>query len=224
MAERELFIAFPAYSNDVNSLSMEGRMAGDRIAGLVSPVRRRVLSAGIATLVAGVVDVPSFAQRVPAPGLDVPYDPSPPDVVERMLLLAAVRQDDLLYDLGCGDGRIVIAAAQKFGARGVGIDLDPRRVDEARSNAERAGVVSRVTFRVGDMYTADFSDATVVTLFLWPHVNRKLRPILWRQLKVGTRVVSHLWDMGPEWVPDRSETVRDRKIHLWTITHAQKRV
>lgn len=198
-------------------------MAGDRIAGVVSPVRRRVLSAGIAALAAGLVQPPSIAQRVPAPGLDVPYDPSPPDVVDRMLLLAAVSQDDLLYDLGCGDGRIVIAAAQKFGARGVGIDLDPRRVDEARTNAERADVAGRVTFRVGDLYTADFSDATVVTLFLWPHVNRKLRPILWRQLKVGTRVVSHLWDMGPEWPPDRSETVGDRKIHLWTITDAQKR-
>lgn len=198
-------------------------MAGNRIAGPVSPVRRRVLSAGIAALAAGLVHVPCRAQIVPPPGLDVPYDPSPPDVVDRMLALAAVTRDDLLYDLGCGDGRIVIAAAQKYGARGVGIDLDPRRVEEARGNAKGAGVDSRVTFRVGDMYTSDFSDATVVTLFLWPHVNRKLRPILWRQLKAGTRVVSHLWDMGPEWVPDRSETVRDRKIHLWTITDAHKR-
>ncbi|WP_420473506.1 class I SAM-dependent methyltransferase [Noviherbaspirillum sp. ST9] len=167
--------------------------------------------------------VPCRAQQMAPFGLDVPYDPSPPEVVDRMLSLAAVSRNDLLYDLGCGDGRIVIAAAQKYGARGIGIDLDPRRVEEAWANAKRARVDERVVFRVGDLYTADFSDATVVTLFLWPHVNRKLRPILWRQLKIGTRVVSHLWDMGPEWPPERSETVRDRKIHLWTITDAQKR-
>jgi SAM-dependent methyltransferase len=202
--------------------SMAG-MAGNRSAPPVSPERRRILSMGIGALASGLVPIPSRAQTVPPPGLDVPYDPSPPDVVERMLALAAVTRDDLLYDLGCGDGRIVIAAARLYGARGVGIDLDPQRVNEARVNAQRAGVDSRVMFRVGDLYTADFSDATVVTLFLWPHVNRKLRPILWRQLKPGTRVVSHLWDMGPEWVPDRSETVRDRKIHLWTITDAQKK-
>ncbi|HYC41984.1 MAG TPA: class I SAM-dependent methyltransferase [Noviherbaspirillum sp.] len=198
-------------------------MAGDCNALLASPTRRRILSLGAAALAAGLAHVPCRAQAMAPFGLDVPYDPSPPDVVERMLALAAVGRDDLLYDLGSGDGRIVITAAQKYGVRGVGIDLDPRRVEEAKANAKRAGVEGRVTFRVGDMYTADFSDATVVTLFLWPHVNRKLRPILWRQLKVGTRVVSHLWDMGPEWPPERSETVRDRKIHLWTITDAQKR-
>lgn len=195
-------------------------MAGNRFA---LPARRRILSIGAAAIAAGLAHVPGWAQLMAPFGLDVPYDPSPPDVVERMLALAAVSRDDLVYDLGCGDGRIVIAAAQKYGARGVGIDLDPRRVEEAKANAKRAGVEGRVAFRVGDMYTSDFSDATVVTLFLWPHVNRKLRPILWRQLKPGTRVVSHIWDMGPEWPPERTETVRDRKIHLWTITDAHKR-
>lgn len=187
--------------------------------------RRRLLLLGGAALASGLVRVPCTAQTVPGRRLDVPYDPSPPEVVDRMLELAAVKRDDLLYDLGCGDGRIVIAAARKYGARGVGIDLDPERVEEARINAKRAGaaVEERVKFVVGDLYTADFSDATVVTLFLWPHVNRKLRPILWKQLKPGTRVVSHIWDMGEEWPPERTETVRDRKVHLWTITDAHKK-
>lgn len=198
-------------------------MVDNQFAVPASSKRRRILSIGAATLASAFLHIPSRAQQMAPFGLDVPYDPSPPDVVDRMLALASVNRNDLLYDLGCGDGRIVIAAARKFGARGVGIDLDPRRVEEAIANAKRSGVEGRVAFRVGDLYTADFSDATVVTLFLWPHVNRKLRPILWRQLKVGTRVVSHLWDMGPEWPPERSETVRDRKIHLWTITDAQKR-
>ena len=182
--------------------------------------RRRMLSFGIAALASGMLPL---AAAQPPRRLDVPYEPSPADVVERMLEMAGVNRNDLLYDLGCGDGRIVIAAATVYGARGVGIDLDPQRIEEAKANALRAGVQERVQFRQGDLYTADFSDATVVTLFLWPHVNRKLRPILWRQLKPGTRVTSHVWDMGPEWPPERTETVRDRKIHLWTVTAAQKR-
>lgn len=185
--------------------------------------RRQWLALGMAALLARA-GLPAFAQTVPPPGLDVPYEPSPPEVVEKMLDMARVGKDDLVYDLGCGDGRIVIMAARRYGARGVGIDLDPRRIEEARANARRAGVEDRVRFVVGDLYTASFEDATVVTLFLWPHVNRKLRPILWRQLKPGARVVSHLWDMGPEWLPERTETVRDRKVYLWTITEAQKRL
>ncbi|HYD94107.1 MAG TPA: class I SAM-dependent methyltransferase [Noviherbaspirillum sp.] len=152
----------------------------------------------------------------------MPYEPTPPYVVDRMLELAKVSENDLLYDLGCGDGRIVITAAQKRGSRGVGIDLDPQRIAEATENAEKAGLGNRVKFLVGDLYTSDFSDATVVTLFLWPHVNRKLRPILWRQLRPGARVVSHMWDMG-EWLPDKTELADDRKIHVWTVTEAQKK-
>ena len=184
--------------------------------------RRRFLTLGVAALTGSVAPWPAFAQNLPSRKLDVPYEPSPSDVVEKMLDMAKVGRDDLVYDLGCGDGRIVVTAAQKYGARAVGIDLDPLRIEEAKANARRAGVEGRVQFRVGDLYASDFSDATVVTLFLWPHVNRKLRPILWRQLKVGTRVVSHIWDMA-DWIPERTETVRDRKIHLWTITDAQKR-
>ena len=185
--------------------------------------RRRFLSIGLAALAGGLAGWPLHAQNLPSRKLDVPYDPSPADVVEKMLEMARVGKGDLLYDLGCGDGRIVIMAAQRYGARGVGIDLDPQRIEDAWANAKRAGVQDRVQFIVGDLYTANFADATVVTLFLWPHVNRKLRPILWRQLRPGTRVVSHIWDMGPEWPPERTETVRDRKIHLWTITEAQKK-
>lgn len=185
--------------------------------------RRRILALGIAGICGGLMPSPSAAQRSAVRQLDVPYEPTPHHVVEKMLELANVDQNDLLYDLGCGDGRIVIAAAQIYGARGVGIDLDPRRVAEATDNATKARVDHRVKFMVGDLYASDFSDATVVTLFLWPHVNRKLRPILWRQLQLGTRVVSHLWDMGPEWPPERTETISGRKLYYWTITDAQKK-
>jgi ribosomal protein L11 methylase PrmA len=139
-----------------------------------------------------------------------------------MLELAMVSSNDLLYDLGSGDGRIVISAAMKYGARGVGIDLDPQRVTEAKANAKNAGVEDKVRFMVGDLFESDFSSATVVTLFLFPDVNLKLRPILWRQLKAGTRVVSNLWDMGPEWPPEKTVDVEGRKIYYWTITEAHK--
>lgn len=186
--------------------------------------RRRLLALGIAGIAASLPGFPLRAQSVPARGLDVPYEPSPQPVVEKMLELAGVNASDLLYDLGCGDGRIVITAAQKYGARGVGIDLDPQRIAEAKINAEKAGVQDKVRFVVGDLYASDFSDATVVTLFLWPHVNRKLRPLLWQQLKVGTRVVSHLWDMGPEWPPEKTVSIQNRQIHYWTIKEAQKKL
>ena len=184
--------------------------------------RRRMLVLGVAGIAGSLTGLSSSAQNSPWGQLDVPYQPSPQPVVDKMLVLAAVNKNDLLYDLGCGDGRIVITAARQYGARGVGIDLDPQRIVEAKANAKQAGVEDRVKFIVGDLYASDFSDATVVTLFLWPQVNLKLRPILWRQLKPGTRVVSHLWDMGPEWPPEKTVQVQDRKIHYWTITEAQK--
>lgn len=185
--------------------------------------RRKLMHWCVAGIAGGLIGLPAVAQIARTPKLDVPFDPSPPLVVERMLDIAKVNKDDLLYDLGSGDGRIVITAAKKYGAHAVGIDLDPQRVAEARANAQKAGVENLVEFRVGDLFTSDFSDATVVTLFLWPHVNRRLRPQLWQQLKVGTRVVSHLWDMGPEWPPEKSEVVLDRKIFYWTITEAHKK-
>jgi len=153
----------------------------------------------------------------------VPYVPTPDEVVDKMLTMAKVGKNDVVYDLGCGDGRIVITAAKKYGARGVGIDLNPDRIKEANENLKKAGVGDRVKFMVGDLFQANFADASVVTLYLLPQVNVALRPQLWRQLKVGTRVVSHAFDMGPEWPPERTETVDGRTVYMWTITEANKK-
>jgi hypothetical protein len=156
------------------------------------------------------------------PRLDVPFVPTPQEVVERMLSLARIGKVDTLYDLGCGDGRIVVTAAKKYGAHGVGVDLNPERIAEARANAKKAGVEKRVRFKVADLFQTDLSAASVVSLYLLPDVNRKLRPRLWGQLKTGSRVVSHAFDMGPEWPPERTVQVDGRTIYLWTITAEQK--
>ena len=117
----------------------------------------------------------------------------------------------------------MITAAERFKARGVGIDLNPERIKEAQENAKKAGVTDRVQFRVGDLFKADFSPATVVTLYLLPEVNQKLRPQLWRQLKVGTRVVSHAFDMGDAWPPEQTQNVAGKTIYRWTIREQHKR-
>lgn len=187
--------------------------------------RRRTLLLSAAA-VAGASLLPArslLAQEVEPSRLDVPYVPTPQEVVERMLAMARVGKNDVLYDLGCGDGRIVVTAAKARGARGTGIDLNPVRIAEAKENAKAAGVADRVSFKVGDLFQADVSPATVVTLYLLPSVNVKLRPRLWQQLKVGTRVVSHAFDMGPEWPPEKKEDVEGRTIYYWTITEANKR-
>lgn len=163
-----------------------------------------------------------YAQDNP-PKLDVPYVPTPQPVVDKMLDLAKVGKNDVLYDLGCGDGRIVITAAKARGARGTGIDLNPQRIREAQANAAAAGVQDKVKFMVGDLFKADFQDADVVTLYLLPTVNRELRPQLWKQLKVGARVVSHDFDMGPEWPPEKIEKVGGKTLYFWTITAANKK-
>lgn len=168
------------------------------------------------------ISFPAQAQSLPERSLDVPYVPTPEPVVDRMLELAKVGKNDVVYDLGCGDGRIVITAAKRYGARGVGVDLNPQRISEANANAKAAGVQDRVKFMVGDLYKADFSGANVVTLYLLSSVNRQLRPQLWKQLKIGTRVVSHAFDMGPEWPPEKVETVDGNKIYVWTITQENK--
>lgn len=147
---------------------------------------------------------------------DVEYEPSPQNVVEHMLKLANVRKGDVVYDLGCGDGRIVITAAKQFGATGVGIDIDPIRIKESLQNARQAGVMDRVTFRLEDLFTADIQEATVVTLFLSHSVNLKLRPKLLQELKPGTRVVSYYWDMD-DWKPDKRIEVDGDPIYIWTI-------
>lgn len=148
--------------------------------------------------------------------LDVPFVPTPEPVVEAMLKAAEVDSDDVVYDLGSGDGRIVIMAAERFGARGVGIDLNPERVREARENAKAAGVEDRVEFVQGDLFDFDFSEATALTLYLLPSVNLKLRPKILEELAPGTPVVSHAFDMG-EWEPDETVEVERRNIFVWYV-------
>jgi SAM-dependent methyltransferase len=147
--------------------------------------------------------------------LDVPYEPTPPEVVDAMLRLGEVGPGDVVYDLGCGDGRIVIQAA-RLGARAIGVELDPQRIREARANAREAGVEGKVEFREGDLFQADVHDATVVMLYLWPHVNLQLRPRLLAQLRPGARIVSHAHDMG-DWPPERTIAVDGNRIHRWTV-------
>lgn len=156
------------------------------------------------------------ATEAPARSPDVVYVPTPPAVVNEMLRLADVKSTDLVYDLGSGDGRIVIAAAQQRGARGIGIDIDPQRIQEANANAQAAGVSDRVEFRQQDLFETDFSDATVVTLYLLPELNVKLRPKLLRELKPGTRIVSHAFDMG-DWKPEQVVEVDGRTIYYWVV-------
>ena len=148
--------------------------------------------------------------------LDVHYVPTPQVVVDAMLTMAAVTDKDVVYDLGCGDGRIPITAAQKYGARGVGIDLDPQRITEANENAKAANVTGKVTFLNQDLFTSDFREATVVTLYLLPALNERLMPKLQAELKPGTRIVSHQFDMGT-WKPERRVELNGRTIYLWTV-------
>lgn len=170
----------------------------------------------VCLLLAAVLAFPAAAQQAATREPDVIFVPTPEQVVEGMLKLAKVGPKDVVYDLGCGDGRTVIMAAQKFGARAVGIDIDPERIAESTANAKTAGVTGKVKFIQGDLFEADIHEATVVTLYLLTTLNIKLRPKLWRELKPGTRVVSHAFDMG-DWQPDKTEDVDGRKIYLWTI-------
>jgi SAM-dependent methyltransferase len=148
---------------------------------------------------------------------DVVYIPTPQTVVEAMLDMAHVTAADIVYDLGSGDGRIVITAAKKYGARGVGVEIDPALVKKATENAAAAGVSSRVRFVTGNVFTADIKEATVVTLYLLQSINERLRPRLVRELKPGTRIVSHVFNMGPEWPPAQSALVEGHPVQLWTI-------
>ncbi len=146
----------------------------------------------------------------------VPYVPTPPDVVEAMLKLAQVAKTDVVYDLGCGDGRIVVAAAQAHGARGTGVDINPERIKEANENAKKAGVTARVRFIESDLFAADIREASVVTLYLLPDFNLRLRPKLLKELKPGSRIVSHSFDMG-DWKPDKQIQINGRTIYLWVV-------
>ena len=160
--------------------------------------------------------------RKPAQQPDVIFVPTPHEVVDDMLRLANVGKGDILYDLGSGDGRIAIAAAKKFGIKAVGIDIDPERIREANENARRNGVTDLVKFRQEDLFKADFREATVVTLYLLPDLNEKLRPRLWSELKPGTRVVSHQFDMGT-WKPEKRLESNGRVVYFWTVPEPKKK-
>ena len=154
--------------------------------------------------------------QAPAHTPDVHFVPTPSAVVDAMLKVANVTSNDIIYDLGSGDGRIVITAAKTYGARGVGIDLDPALIKQANENARKAGVSDRVTFLQADLFKADISEATVVTLYLLRSINLRLQPKLMRDLKPGTRVVSHRFDMG-DGKPEQTLTVHGAQVYLWTI-------
>jgi len=171
------------------------------------------------TVLAVVPSSQTPARRPDAPNL-APYVPTPQEVVDRMLALARVTKADVVIDLGCGDGRIPITAAKVFGARGIGVDIDPQRIAEANANARREGVAHLVTFKLENALTTDVSSATVVTTYLLSASNLKLRPILTRALKPGTRIVAHNYGFG-DWAPEKTETFTDnaktrRTIYLWT--------
>jgi Methyltransferase domain len=196
----------------------------------------KVLMAGVSAgslLLAGCTQQTPQAQTQPSPGTvqvqqttpptqpqertpDVVYVPTPQEVVDKMLEIAKVNKNDVLYDLGSGDGRIPITAAKKFGTQGTGIDIDPDRIREANENAKKAGVTDKVQFLQQDLFKTDFSKATVVTLYLLPELNVKLRPQLFKQLKPGTRVVSHAFDMG-DWKPEQVVQVNGKTVYFWTI-------
>jgi SAM-dependent methyltransferase len=182
----------------------------------------KILVAALLLLCAVGTAAQDAASR-PKRKLDVWYVPTPPEIVDRMLVVAKVRAGDVVYDLGCGDGRMVIAAAKKYGTRGVGVDLDPARIREARANAEQAGVAKLVTFQVADMFETDISEATVVMLYLLPELNRRLKPKLFAELRPGARVVSHDWDMGKDWQPDEYVKLGGDGIYLWIMPERDAR-
>jgi SAM-dependent methyltransferase len=188
---------------------------------------RFLLRLGLAISLAAFA-APAAEESTPRRRPDVPYVPSTEEAVQAMLKMAEVKKSDVVYDLGCGDGRIVIAAAKHYGARGVGIDIDPERIAEARENAKKAGVEHLVRFEEKDLFEADFRDATVVTLFLGTELNLRLRPRLLEQLKPGTRVVSNTFDMG-DWKPEKQADIEgadqdaylSTRVFLWIIPPRQ---
>ncbi|MCR6662322.1 MAG: class I SAM-dependent methyltransferase [Luteimonas sp.] len=182
-----------------------------------SPTPAATAPLPVATASAAPETQPGMDPPTPGRTPDVIYVPTPDSVVKAMLELAEVGKDDVLFDLGSGDGRIPIAAAKTFGIRAVGIDIDPQRIREANENAQAAGVTELVTFREEDLFQSDIGDATVVTLYLLQSLNMKLRPKLLSELKPGTRIVSHSFDMGDEWEPEETRRIENRNIYLWTV-------
>jgi len=177
--------------------------------------RARLATIALATAAFITLSDSALAQRADRPPLDVPYVPTPPEVVDRMLEMANVQRDDFVIDLGSGDGRIAIAAAKK-GARALGIDIDPERILEAQDNARRAGLQDKVRFQRQNLFDTKLSDATVLTMYLLTKVNLDLRPRILEELKPGTRVVSHAFDMG-NWKPDIHSEVGHRQVFMWIV-------
>ena len=185
-----------------------------------SPRRWLGLCLMLLTVSAVILTVPLSAQQTATSESLAPFVPTPQEVVDRMLALAKVTKSDVVYDLGCGDGRIVVTAAKQFGAKGVGVDIDPQRIKESEANAKAAGVDHLVSFKLQDAVTVDVSPATVVTLYLLSASNMKLRPILTKQLRPGARIVSHAFTMG-DWAPEKTDEFPDqngtmRTLYLWT--------
>jgi len=189
-----------------------------RVAARCGVILLAIVAAGGISDIGGAQQSPVTPPVLRAP--DVAYEPTPMEVVHAMLRLAKVNAGDVVYDLGCGDGRIVITAVRDFGARGVCVDIDPVRIAESRENARQANVVDRIRFLNEDLFATDVGDATVVTLFLSPALNLKVRPKLRRELKRGTRIVSHWHHMG-DWKPQETLRVRgdgqESPIYLWTV-------
>jgi SAM-dependent methyltransferase len=178
---------------------------------------KRPIAAALTTGLLSVFPAYSFDD---GPDLDVPYVPTPQPLVEMMLDMVDLKDGDVVWDLGCGDGRMVITAAKRKDIRGVGVDLDPRRIEESKANAKEAGVENKVEFRVADLFETDFSDATVLTMYLLETVNRKLRPVILRDLAPGARIVSNTFTMG-EWRHDETKSTDDssfpRTIYHWVV-------
>lgn len=184
-----------------------------RLTALASLLLALALCACAQTAPQAPAAAPQKALRAP----DVIFVPTPREVVDAMLQVAKVGRGDVLYDLGSGDGRIPIIAAQKYGiARAVGIDINPQRIEEANENRRKARVGERVRFINADLFESDLSDATVITLYLLPELNLKLLPKLLKELKPGTRIVSHAFDMGT-WEPEQALDIGGRKVYFWTI-------
>lgn len=177
----------------------------------------------LAILAAVILTMTADPDRWPERKLDVWYVPTTQEAVTRMLDMADIGPLDVVYDLGCGDGRIVIAAAKQYGARGVGIDLDPARIREAQANAKAAGVENLVTFRVADLFKTDLTEATVVALYLLPELNIRLIPKLFAELPSGARVVSHDWDMGKGWPADEYVKLGNDRLYLWRMPPREAR-
>ena len=177
---------------------------------------RRLLTVLTLASVLTALPLGAVAQEPASRRPDVIYVPTPEEVVDAMLQVAKVTKADVVYDLGTGDGRIPVTAAKKYGARGVGIDIDPQRIKEANENVQKNGVGDKVRIIQADLFEANISEATVVTLYLLPSLNQKLMPKLMKDLKPGTRIVSHAFDMG-EWKPEQELDVNGRKIYYWTI-------